>query len=129
MGGTDHADGLWQGWIGADFEATVDLATSQPLDTIAMTFLQNVRSWILFPARVAFAVSDDGTTWNAVGTIANRIPPESEGALLQRLAVPAPRGTRARYVRITVQNGGRLPGWHPGAGRPSWVFADEIIVR
>jgi hexosaminidase len=49
--------------------------------------------------------------------------------ILQQFEVVAAAGTRARFVRITARNGGRLPAWHPGAGRPSWVFADEIVVR
>jgi hexosaminidase len=127
LGGADHADGLWQGWIGVDFAAVVDLGTLQRIDTVRASFLQNVRSWILFPSRVEFAVSDDSVTWRGVGEIVNRVPAEREGVVLQRFEVVA--NAQARYVRVLVHNGGRLPAWHPGAGRPSWVFADEIVVR
>ena len=129
MGGADHADGLWQGWIGADFESTLDLGAVQPVNAVRVTFLQNVRSWILFPARAEFSVSDDGATWRSIGEIANRVTPEQEGVIIQGLEAVSPPGTRARFVKIAVRNGGRLPAWHPGAGRPSWVFADEIVVR
>lgn len=129
LGGADHADGLWQGWIGNDFSATVDLGAAQAIDTLRINFLQNVRSWILFPAGVEFAVSDDGANWQSVGSFANKVPAEREGVILQQFEVVANSGTRARYVRVNVNNGGRLPAWHPGAGRPSWVFADEIVVR
>jgi hexosaminidase len=129
LGGADHADELWQGWIGVDFSAVVDLGAMQTIDTLRMNFLQNVRSWILFPARVEFAISDDGTTWQPVGDFTNRVAPEREGVILQSFEALANPGTRARFVRITAINGGRLPAWHPGAGRPSWVFADEIVVK
>jgi hypothetical protein len=128
IGGADHADGLWQGWIGVDFSAVLDLGEMRAIDTLRMSFLQNVRSWILFPASVEFALSDDGANWRSIGAFVNRVPPEKEGALLQNFEAISD-GARARYVRILARNGGRLPVWHPGAGRPSWVFADEIIVK
>jgi hexosaminidase len=128
LGGTDHSDGLWQGWIGTDFEATVDLGAVQPMDTVRVRFLQNVRSWILFPAGVEFSVSDDSLTWRPVGSFTNGIPPEREGVIAQQFEALT-GGTAARYVRMRAINGGRLPAWHPGAGRPSWTFADELIVR
>jgi hexosaminidase len=129
LGGADHADGLWQGWIGVDFEVVVDLGSMQTVDTIRTTFLQNVRSWILFPSRVEFAVSDDGAAWRTVGQIENRVPAEREGVVLQGFEAITTARTRAQFVRVVVRNGGRLPAWHPGAGRPSWVFADEIVVK
>jgi hypothetical protein len=94
-----------------------------------MTFLQNVRSWILFPAGIDAAVSDDSVTWRAAGQSGNRVPADREGAVLQRFEIVATAGMRARFVRVVARNGGRLPAWHPGAGRPSWVFADEIVVK
>ena len=35
---------------------------------------------------------------------------------------------RARYVRLVAPGVDPLPEWHPGAGRPGWIFVDEIIV-
>jgi hypothetical protein len=31
-------------------------------------------------------------------------------------------------VRAILRNAGRLPAGHPGAGEPSWTFADELVV-
>ena len=38
-------------------------------------------------------------------------------------------GERIRYLRLRAENSGFLPDWHPGRGQPSWIFADEIVVR
>ena len=35
----------------------------------------------------------------------------------------------SRYVRVRGYNINSCPNYHPGAGKPSWIFADEIIVR
>ena len=44
------------------------------------------------------------------------------------IAVPVDIGP-ARYVRVVARGVDPLPEWHPGAGNPGWIFADEIIVE
>jgi len=36
---------------------------------------------------------------------------------------------KARYIRIRANNPGPCPDWHPGAGSPSWVFIDEVVIE
>ena len=36
---------------------------------------------------------------------------------------------KSRYVRVKGLNINECPEFHPGAGGPSWVFADEIIIK
>ncbi len=129
LGSADHTDGLWQGWWGPDVDVVVDLESTEPVDTIRVTFLQNVRSWIVFPSSVEFFVSDDGTAWQPVAIIANDVPVEREGALLHVFEAVTLDRTRARFIRVVGRNAGALPAWHPGAGRPSWLFLDEVVVR
>ncbi|HET6680869.1 MAG TPA: family 20 glycosylhydrolase, partial [Gemmatimonadaceae bacterium] len=128
-GTTNHQDGLWQGWAGVDVEATVDLGALTAIDTIRASFLQATLSWILLPIDVAFAYSTDGSRWIEAGRVGHREPAERDDSFRHAFVYPLPRGTRARFVRITARNAGPLPMWHPGAGRPSWIFADEVVVR
>ena len=34
-----------------------------------------------------------------------------------------------RFVRVVGENLAACPAWHPGRGRPCWLFIDEIRVR
>ena len=36
--------------------------------------------------------------------------------------------TKARYVRIIGKNTPVLPKWHPGAGKRTYLFLDEITI-
>jgi len=36
---------------------------------------------------------------------------------------------QARYVKLIAKSFGAIPSWHPGAGSPSWIFVDEIVVE
>ena len=36
---------------------------------------------------------------------------------------------KTRYVKVVAKNLSKAPIWHHGADLPSWIFADEIIIR
>jgi hexosaminidase len=129
LGSLDFHDGLWQGWQGADLEAVVDLGAAQPITAVEGSFQQTMHSWILLPRDFTVWLSDDGATWRLAGTATHEQPVERADAFLQRLAVPVPAGTTARWVKVRAQAFGALPSWHPGAGSPAWIFCDEIVVR
>lgn len=129
LGSTDHHDGLWQGWIGSDLEAVVDLGSTTAISSIGVSFLQAVQSWILLPSAVAVSVSEDGEQWTPAGDATHDIPAARDDPFRHTLEVSVSPGTRARYVRISARQFGALPHWHAGAGRPAWIFADEIVVR
>ncbi|GIS54883.1 hypothetical protein Ct9H90mP29_19250 [bacterium] len=40
-----------------------------------------------------------------------------------------PKGIESRYIRIKGYNLDQCPDYHPGAGRPCWLFTDEIIIN
>jgi hexosaminidase len=127
--GTTFADGLWNGWQGPDLDATVDLGESLLLHTVSLSVLEEVRSWILYPSSVKVQISLDGSHWRDGGAVTLNIPTTSDGRSRRLVTVALPPASEARWVRIVATNPGKLPGWHPGAGSASWIFADEIVVR
>ena len=83
----------------------------------------------MLPRSLTVSLSADGERWTQVGNLAHEIPAEREDRFRFTFALALPSGSRARFVRVVAHNPGPLPEWHPGAGRPSWIFADEIVVR
>jgi hexosaminidase len=112
-----------------DFDAVIDLGARRAVSSVEGSFMQDVRSWILLPRTMQVWFSDDDSTWTAAGAATHDQPPQRMGAFRFALRVGAPPGAAARYVRVLAANAGALPPWHPGAGHPSWIFADEILVR
>jgi len=129
LGTLDFRDGLWQGWNGPDLEAVIDLGATQAIAAVEGSFQQTMRSWIMLPRDFTVWLSDDGTTWREAGTATHAQPAEREEPFLYLLTVPTPAGTRARWIKVRGRAYGALPGWHPGAGTPAWIFCDEIVVR
>jgi hexosaminidase len=128
-GSSEHGEGLWQGWWKPSVTITIALPRSITLARVQVNFLQNTRSWILLPRTVHISWSADSSSWSTPIDVTHLVPIGAEGAIRQGFAATAPRGTRARYVRIAADGGGPLPPGHPGAGQPAWLFADEVEVR
>ena len=128
-GSLDFTDGLWQGWQGVDLDATIDLGRNTALAAVEGSFQQTTESWILLPRDFTVWLSDDGATWRQAGTATSDQDPQRMDPFLYKAAVTLPAGTAARWVRVRATNPGPLPAWHPGAGKPSWIFCDEIVVR
>jgi hypothetical protein len=73
-------------------------------------------------------VSSDGKDFKTVKTIKNEVPQEKGGIFIQPFNVGF-KPVKARFVRVTAKNMKTCPPWHNGAGFPSWIFCDEILVR
>ena len=129
LGTLDFHDGLWQGWQGADLEAVIDLGTASPVSFVEGSFQQTTRSWILLPRDFTAWLSDDGVTWREAGTASSDQPAERADPFLYRITVALQPGTVTRWLKVRATNPGPLPAWHPGAGHPSWIFCDEVVVR
>ena len=121
----------WMGFRGADVDATIDLGKAVPLCSVRVSFLQSVANGMVLPRRIELAVSDDGKEFRTVATQRIDVPVERDapGQLAVKPLVLEPKDVSARYVRFRAESVGKLPGWHPAAGNPAWLFVDEIVVR
>lgn len=128
-GSIHYSDGHWQGFSGEDVEVIIDLGEEMTINSISTAFMQNMTSWIFLPSTVNFMVANhiDGP-WENAGKFINSVPQESKETMVKDFSRKL-KGVNARYVKISAQNPGPCPEWHPGAGNPSWVFIDEIVVE
>lgn len=119
---------FWHGFSGKDLVATVDLGTAQDIHQLVLGCLQNYGDWIFFPSSVHFEISADGTQFNDAGTVHTDIAADARGAMMKDFSVQLP-AVKARYIRVTAKVIAACPPGHPGAGKPGWLFADEIVVE
>jgi predicted alpha-1,2-mannosidase len=126
-GNPNFSLGGWQGYQDQDFDATVDLGSVKEITEIGAGFLQDVRSWIIFPTSVTFEISDDNVNFTHYGTFTNPHPYDDYTPMVDDFTVK--KEAKARYIRVTAKNFGALPEWHLGAGYPAFIFIDEIIVK
>ena len=121
-------DGYYQGFFGTDMEVIIDLGNIITFSKIQTTFFQSYLSWIILPASVSYAISNDGENFEKIETISNTIPIMQEGKFKHNFSSETKK-KKGQYVKITAKTIGRLPEEHPAAGSNTWIFADEIIIN
>ncbi len=128
-GSLDYADGFWQGYYETGLDITIDLGIPDTLSKVAIGFLEAPSSWIFMPDEVELAYSRDGVVYQIVSKQSPN-PAKSSNPVLQRIEDVTFRNLNvvARFVRIRTKGDNLCPAGHPGAGKPSWIFADEIMV-
>ncbi|WP_293891513.1 GH92 family glycosyl hydrolase [Flavobacterium sp.] len=119
--------GDWQGYQSQDFEAVIDLQKELPIHSIAATFLQDSRSWILMPTKVEYYVSTDNTTFTLAGTISNDIDAKETENKIKSFNLN--KEMKGKYIKIKAYNLGKLPEWHQGFGGDAFIFIDEITIK
>lgn len=119
--------GGWQGYQDQDFEATVDLLSVKEINEIGAGFLEDIKSWIWFPNKVTFEISDDNEHFELYGTVENTHPDNDYTPKVEDFSVK--KKANARYIRVKAENYGTIPDWHLGAGYPAYIFIDEILIH
>lgn len=121
--------GGWQGYLGEDFEAIIDMKSVKSVKSITAGFLQDIRSWIWMPVKIYFEISEDGVKFTNVAEITNDVQNNdyNSGVIIKDYSSAVNKN--ARYVKVRATSFGRIPEWHPGAGDDSFIFIDEIIIN
>ena len=128
FGSVNWRVGGWQGYQSQDFTAVIDLVKTKKISCIGGNFLQDTRSWILFPNSIETEISLDGKSFTKVGKQQNTVSAENYELITQKMETCFV-SQKARYIRIKVKNFGKLPEWHQGYGGDAFIFVDEIWVK
>ena len=127
-GSEDFADGRWQGYAGQDVEVVLDLKKKTEVNEISADFFQRAISWIMLPKNVEFYASSDGKNYQKVAVADNPVDDKDQGLIIQEFS-SGPLNLNTRYLKLKINSQGMLPEWHTGAGKPGFIFIDEIVVK
>jgi len=126
-GGNSYNDGFWQGFYASDMEVIIDFGKELEFNKLSAGFLQKSNSWIFLPQWVEYYKSDDGENFSLIGKVNNKILPLEEGTVVNRFELET-KTQKAKYLKVKAKAIINCPEGHPGAGKPAWIFADEITV-
>ncbi len=98
------------------------------LSRLSVGCYQGATAWIFLPEKVDFHLSDDGENWRLAATVGHDISNKIQRRIIHRFTADV-SGQFARYLRVVAHSLITCPAWHPGAGGPCWIFADEIVVE
>jgi predicted alpha-1,2-mannosidase len=128
-GTVNWRSGGWQGYQSQNFECTIDLKKTTTIQTVSANFLQDTRSWIIYPKEVEFYSSVDGINYSSVGKIKNSVSADDYTSQVHSFNYIVSTQLAARYIKIIATNYGKLPDWHQGKGGDAYLFIDEIEIK
>lgn len=126
--GTGNYFCLWQGWNGADMIATIDLGHIDSVREVEIHYLRNQQSWIFEPAALNVSISTDGIQFKEMGGIENPTASEKKYNKIGHMGLGFGEAHACRYVKVKLNNIGKLPAWR-GIDGKAWLFVDEIIIK
>ncbi|MCM1292688.1 MAG: family 20 glycosylhydrolase [Bacteroides sp.] len=127
FGGSSFNTGQWIGYENTPLVAVIDLGSEQNISSVDLNTLVDGLNWIMDARGIKVDVSDDGTNFNRVAEVEYPAMTEYVSEIRPHHMQFAP--TNARYVKVTVDCETKLPEWHgAGAGKPGFLFVDEIVV-
>jgi len=121
-----YGDDAWCGFRGDDFVFAIDLGEVMKVSEISVGFLQHQQNWIFPPMEIEFLTSLDGQEYmNITREFCSGLEKNDRAEKIQVRTEYADLETR--YIKLKAKNS-ILPDWHRGAGKPAWLFVDEIAV-
>lgn len=119
------ADG-WCGFRGDDLVFEIDLGELRKITEVRVGFLQHQQNWIFPPMKIEFFTSADGQDYmNITREFCNGLEKNDQ---VEIISVQAEyNDLETRYIKVIAKNV-ILPEWHSGAGKPAWIFVDEIVI-
>ena len=109
----------------SDVEAVIDLGELQQVSSLTIHTLRSGGTYVYPPKSVEAFVSEDGATYQPVGS---GEPSASDGNP-KAVATLAFKPTRARYIRLKLNQLPQVPAGARGEGEKTWMFIDEIQVN
>lgn len=122
-GANDFRNGYWQGFYAQDMDVEINLKKKKHIQSVKVHVLQDANSWIWYPSVVEFYYFDS-KAWVKYDEVKNTVSQKEYGGLTQYIT--SNKAVKTKRIKIVAKNIGNCPNWHPGAGNPSFIFADEI---
>jgi len=128
MGGTiNYQDESWQGFEADDLVAIIDLGSARAINSVEVRFLQSQVFWIFLPYHIQIEHSIDGNHFELIYEDYPSNDFSFEQKIISYKANFDP--LKSRFIRVKGYNIDECPDYHPGAGGPSWIFSDEIVIN
>ncbi|MFM2392353.1 MAG: Beta-hexosaminidase precursor [Bacteroidota bacterium] len=124
QGKSNNFGSEWLGFEGKNLESVIDLQKNEEIETINLRFFSSPEQWIYPPKSVTIWLSQDGSKYNELPGFV--LKPSVDKIVRYDLPVAK---TKAKYIKLKIENYGIIPIGKPGEGNGAWLFVDEIIVN
>ncbi|MGZ3863630.1 MAG: GH92 family glycosyl hydrolase [Bacteroidia bacterium] len=128
-GDVNWRKGFWQGFQGKDVEVVIDMGKETEISEATVSVLQDTRSWILYPKKITVSYAGNNKVYTTMSETVNSVAADDMNVQTQKMSCASRSPVKARFLKVVLQQYGKLPEWHPGKGDDSFIFLDEIDVK
>ncbi len=126
---TGYRTGLWLGFLGTDFDATIDMKTDVNVSSVNLNSFVNTRGNLFDPKSLIIYVSTDGKSYNEVYREPFGPRKEHTSPIVLNLSATLNEPVIARYIRVVAESVKVLPDWHEKKGEKAYLMIDEVRVN
>ena len=127
-GSENFRDGKWKAYKKTGSESILTFNEETEVSRVIVSALSNVSSWIFLPKSISVYKSDDGKHFTKIGYVNNTEEYQGAKDRKKEFTIDFPT-VKTRYIKVVVENFGKIPSWHGGRGSYAYLFLDEIIVE
>lgn len=111
-----YLDGRWQGFT-EPMDVTLTLKESQKVQGIELRFMAEREQWVYMPKTVEVLISQDGTTFESLGTLEPKTRDDEPRPVFERFVFESNK--EAKYIRVKASI---------GRSQGHFIFCDEVVV-
>jgi hexosaminidase len=127
-GNSNYRTGRWIAFRGNDLEAVIDLKEKTTIKEAGLSSYVLKGDWIFDMRSFTVQISNDGKTFETVAQKNyEQLGQSDSNGIRNHILRFDPIETR--YVKIIAETEKEMPEWHGGAGKPGYLFVDEIILN
>lgn len=127
-GDLNFASGKWLGYRENRMEAMLYLKKPTTVNSITVSYLKLVGSYILPPQSVEVWGGSSPGQMKLLGKVNPEQPTQIDAGLVLPVEVKT-NGAPIQYIKVIMTPVMKLPPWHPGKGEKGWAFIDEIMIN
>lgn len=120
------SDRKWTGINEKDLIINIDLGQKIGVTSLELSSLTSTQKWRFPPKSISVLVKEDGEFKKVAKRTYNEISVHTKKINYHKIKFPL---KKSQYVKIVIENHGKLPDWHEGAGKLPWIFVDEININ
>ena len=127
-GSDNFRENKWMGFNGDNVEVLIEFKKTFSFEKITASILSNPSSWIFSPAGMEVFISVDGKDFYKIAE--KEFGPPKENMPTGQLFFSVNfKNEKSRFLKVVIENIPTIPDWHPGKGKPAWLFIDEILIE
>ena len=127
-GEADFRFGGWVAFRGRRMECMLQFANAVPVQSITLSSLVDVGSYILPAKLIEIWGGEDIRNLKLLSRLEPQQPAKVIPSFMKGFECKFDT-VNTKYIKIVATPVAKLPKWHPGKGEKAWIFADEILVN